>query len=130
MALLGAGRLVEAHESYNYMMDMCDEVTKGSCLEWSIGKSYSSVTSIQSLLVFYSAFEKECRELYAANGVPDLIAGGDAALASSNYDRSIELYSAEIDLDSTTDTVFAKRCKAKLEKKLWEEALLDAQKVR
>lgn len=46
MALLGAGRLVEAHEAYKYMMDMCDEVTKGSCLEWSIGKSYSSVTNI------------------------------------------------------------------------------------
>jgi hypothetical protein len=42
---------------------------------------------------------------------------------------AIELYSAAIDLDSGTDTIFAKRSKAKLEKMLWEDALLDAQKV-
>jgi hypothetical protein len=54
---------------------------------------------------------------------------GDAALAASNYDMAIELYSAAIDLDSATDAIFAKRSKAKLEKMLWEEALLDAQRV-
>ncbi|KAJ8594795.1 hypothetical protein M405DRAFT_440618, partial [Rhizopogon salebrosus TDB-379] len=42
---------------------------------------------------------------------------------------AIELYSEAIDLDSATDAIFAKRCKAKLEKMLCEEALLDAQKV-
>jgi tetratricopeptide (TPR) repeat protein len=54
---------------------------------------------------------------------------GDAALAARNYDMAIELYSAAIDLDSASDTIFAKRSKAKLDKKLWEEALFDAQKV-
>ena len=55
---------------------------------------------------------------------------GDAALAASAYDRAIELYSAAIDLDYATDTIFSNRCKAKLEKNLWDEALIDAQKVR
>jgi hypothetical protein len=53
---------------------------------------------------------------------------GDA-LAASNYDMAIELYSVAIDLDSASDTIFAKRSKAKLDKELWKEALLDAQKV-
>jgi hypothetical protein len=42
---------------------------------------------------------------------------------------AIELYSVAIDLDSASDTIFAKRSKAKLDKELWKEALLDAQKV-
>jgi hypothetical protein len=35
-----------------------------------------------------------------------------------------------IDLDPASDAVYAKRSKARLEKMLWTEALLDAQKVR
>jgi hypothetical protein len=54
---------------------------------------------------------------------------GDAALAASEYDKAIELYSAAIDLNYATDIIFANRCKANLEKILWEEALVDAQKV-
>jgi hypothetical protein len=77
-----------------------------------------------------SAFKQECRAIYAAKGDLDLVASGDVALTASNFDRSIELYSAVIDLDYATDTIFAKRCKAKLGKMLWGEALLDAQKVR
>lgn len=68
--------------------------------------------------------------LYASNGVADLAMSGDAALAASDYNRAIELYSAVIDIGSATDTVFSQRCKAKLENMLWEEALFDAQKVR
>jgi hypothetical protein len=37
-ALLRAGRLTEAHEAYKYMMDISDEATKASYLDWSIGK--------------------------------------------------------------------------------------------
>lgn len=55
---------------------------------------------------------------------------GDAALAASEYDRAIELYSVAINLGYGTNTVVAQRCKAKLEKMLWEEALIDADKVR
>jgi len=64
---------------------------------------------------------KECSALHVANA--------DAALAASEYDVAIELYSAAIDIDAGTDTHFAKRCKAKLGKTLWEEALIDARKV-
>ncbi|KAJ8594800.1 hypothetical protein M405DRAFT_929909 [Rhizopogon salebrosus TDB-379] len=102
-ALLRAGRITEALESYRYMMDMSDEVTEASCLGWSTG------------------FKQECRALY--------ITRGDAAFATRNYDMAIELYSEAIDLDSATDAIFAKRSKAKLENMLWEDALLDAQKV-
>jgi hypothetical protein len=52
------------------------------------------------------------------------VSKGDTALSSKDYDNAIEL---AID---TSNTTFASRCAAKLEKMLWEDALLDAQKVR
>ena len=66
-------------------------------------------------------WRKECHALY--------IASGDAALTASQYDVAIKLYSVVLDLDPAIDSVFTNRCKAKLGKKLWEEALVDAQKV-
>ncbi|KAG2031700.1 WD40-repeat-containing domain protein [Suillus americanus] len=38
-AFLRAGRLPEAIEAYQYMMDTADEATKAGCLHWSTGKS-------------------------------------------------------------------------------------------
>ncbi|KAG2347849.1 hypothetical protein BDR05DRAFT_996186 [Suillus weaverae] len=102
-AFLRADKLREATESYRYLMDMSEEPTKASYLDWSI------------------AFKKECSALYAAKG--------DAALAASDYDRAIDQYSAAIDLDSSSDTVFANRNRAESEKKLLEDALLNAQQV-
>jgi len=128
-ALLMAGRLSEAHKAYRYMMDMSDEVTKASCLDWSNGKR-SVMSPAYNPHPRFSVFKQEFSALYDANGVSDLAMSGDAALAASAYDRAIELYSAVIDLDSATDAIFANRCKAKLESKLWEEALIDATKVR
>ncbi|KAG0692334.1 hypothetical protein DFH29DRAFT_1073796 [Suillus ampliporus] len=101
------------------MMDMSDETTKASCLDWS------------------TAFKQKCSVLYTANGNAAIVASGDAAhatsgdtaLAASNYDRAIELYSLAIDLDSATDTIYANRSTAKSKKELWEDALLDAQKI-
>jgi hypothetical protein len=57
-------------------------------------------------------------------------ANGDAALAASNYDEAIESYSAAIDLGSVSDSNFANRSRARLEKMQWEDALVDALKVR
>jgi hypothetical protein len=54
---------------------------------------------------------------------------GDKAFSAGDYDRAIDLYSAVIDLDAATDIIFASRCKARLKKLDWKEALLDAQKV-
>jgi len=71
--------------------------------------------------IFHSAFKTECSAVYVANA--------DAALAESEYDRAIELYSAAIELDAGIDTLFVKRCKAKLANMLWKEALIDARKV-
>ncbi|OJA15118.1 hypothetical protein AZE42_11465, partial [Rhizopogon vesiculosus] len=102
-ALLRTGRRAEAHEEYRYM-DMSDTAKTDSYHDWSI------------------AFKMECSELYAADG--------DAALAAKDYDKSIELYSVAIELNSVNDTLFANRRAAKLEKLLWEDALIDAQKVR
>ncbi|OJA21333.1 hypothetical protein AZE42_12504 [Rhizopogon vesiculosus] len=77
-----------------------------------------------------SAFKQEFSALYGMGGLADLAMSGDAALAASAYDRAIKLYSAAIDLDYATDTIFSNRCKATLEKKLWDEALMDTQMVR
>jgi tetratricopeptide (TPR) repeat protein len=71
--------------------------------------------------MFHSAFEQECRALYIRNG--------NSALSSKDYDKAIELYSAAIDLDPALDTLFASRCNAELGGMLWEDALVDAQKV-
>ncbi|KAG0693951.1 hypothetical protein DFH29DRAFT_1073075 [Suillus ampliporus] len=85
------------------MMDMSDETTKASCLDWN------------------TAFKKECSTLSLANG--------DAALAECDYARAIDSYSVAIDLNSASETIFANRSKARLGQLLWDDALLDAQKV-
>jgi hypothetical protein len=93
------------------MMNTADEIMKARCLDWS------------------TAFKRDCSVLYAATGGIDLAASGDAALAVDNYDKAIEFYSAAIDLDFATDTIFANRSKARSGKMLWDDALLDAQKA-
>lgn len=102
-SLFHAGRLQEAVTSCQYMMDMSDETTKASCLDW------------------YTDFKTKCGAVYAADA--------DANLAASDYTGAIKLYSTVIDLGSGTDTVYANRSRAKSQAMLWEEALLDAQKV-
>ncbi|KAG2346897.1 hypothetical protein BDR05DRAFT_756686, partial [Suillus weaverae] len=102
-ALLQAGRLSEAIGSYQHMMDVSDITTKADSLDW------------------FTVFKEECSALFAANG--------DAAFTTCDYDRAINLYSAAIELDPASDTIFAKRSKAKSGKMLWIEALHDAQKV-
>ncbi|KAG2160223.1 uncharacterized protein EDB93DRAFT_47699 [Suillus bovinus] len=101
-ALLKASRVEEALEAHRYMMDKGDESTKANCLDWSTG------------------FKQECSALYLADG--------DAALSASDYEKAITLYSSAIDLAAANDT-FRKRCEANVNMKLWENALLDAQKV-
>ncbi|KAG0708659.1 hypothetical protein DFH29DRAFT_427026 [Suillus ampliporus] len=102
-ALCRAGSLEEALESYQYMMDILDEDTKARCLDWSNG------------------FKKECSTLSLANG--------DTALAASDYNRAISSYSLAIDLNSASETIFAKRSTARSGIFLWDDALLDAEKV-
>ncbi|KAG2345954.1 hypothetical protein BDR05DRAFT_97821 [Suillus weaverae] len=102
-AFLSAGKPDQALEAHKFMMDAVDESAKVNCLDWS------------------NAFKQECSAFCAANG--------DVALAASDYDRAIDLYSAAINSNSASDAVFGNRSKAKLGKMLWTEALLDAQKV-
>jgi hypothetical protein len=105
------------------MMDMADEATKTRCLDWSTGKSLRcKLDIILNFISSHLAFKQDCSVLYAASG--------DDALAVGNYDRAIEIYSAAIDFDLATDTIFANRSKARSGKLLWEDALLDAEKVR
>ncbi|KAG1800323.1 uncharacterized protein HD556DRAFT_1524880 [Suillus plorans] len=110
-SLFLAGRFVEALRSYRHMINASDELTKASCLAWS------------------AAFKQDYSALHAATGVADLATKGDDALAAGNYDRAIELYSVAIDLDLATDGIFANRSKARSQKMLWDDALLDAQTV-
>jgi WD40 repeat protein len=102
-AFLSAGKLDEALEAYQIMKDAIGNNITANYLEWS------------------NAFKQECSALCAVNG--------DAALTASDYDRAIVLYSAAINLDFASHAIFANRCKAKLGKMLWMEALLDAQQV-
>ncbi|KIK49125.1 hypothetical protein CY34DRAFT_797510 [Suillus luteus UH-Slu-Lm8-n1] len=102
-ALLWAGKIQDAVKSYQYIMVSSDENTKADCLGW------------------FNEFKKECSVLCFTNG--------DAALAANKYDKAIDLYSTAVDLNCASDVVFANRSKAKLGKMLWEDALLDAQKV-
>lgn len=64
--------------------------------------------------------------LHTATGVPDLATKGDDALAVGNHNQIINLYSAAIDLDLTTDAVFANRSKVRSEKTLCDDAFQDA----
>ncbi|KAG2157956.1 uncharacterized protein EDB93DRAFT_1100758 [Suillus bovinus] len=107
-ALLQADKLLDAIESYRFLMDDIDEKAKASCLEWSNGKSRVP-------------FTKKCSAL--------VLTRGDAALAASDFKRAIDLYSAAIDLTPPSDAVFAKRSQAKLGKMMWMETRLDVQKV-
>lgn len=50
-------------------------------------------------------------------------------MSANDYDNAIELYSVAIDLDSVSETIFASRCAAYVGKMLWEDALVDAEKV-
>ncbi|KAG2348214.1 hypothetical protein BDR05DRAFT_506179 [Suillus weaverae] len=102
-ARLRAGRLEEALQSFRHIMDTIDDNTRDGCLDWS------------------QAFKEECSALCLANG--------DTALAANDYDKAIDLYSAAIDLNCASHVVFAKRSKAKSEKTLWDDALIDAQKA-
>ncbi|KAG2134884.1 uncharacterized protein EDB93DRAFT_1331178 [Suillus bovinus] len=102
-ALLRAGKLQDALKSYQHVMASSDETTNADCFDWS------------------NDFKQECSAFCAVNG--------DAAFAANDYDKAIDLYSTAIDLNSTSDVAFANRSKAKLGKMLWEDALLDAQKV-
>ncbi|KIK38635.1 hypothetical protein CY34DRAFT_809154 [Suillus luteus UH-Slu-Lm8-n1] len=110
-SLFRAGKFAEALGSYRRMIDRSNEATKTRCLDWS------------------TAFKQDYCALYVATGVADLAAKGDDALAAGSCDRAIELYSAAIDLDFATDNIFANRSKARLGQMLWDDALLDAEKV-
>jgi hypothetical protein len=121
-ALLWSGRFRDAVTSYHHMMDKSDRITQASCLDWSTGRSSIMSLMLQFSPVCHSVFKDECNTLCVTNG--------DAALAACNFDKAIALYSAAIDLGSVTHAVFVSRCKAKINKGMWEEALLDAQKVR
>jgi hypothetical protein len=76
-----------------------------------------------TILTCITDFKQQCSALYQADG--------DVARSASDNDKAITLYTVAIDLAAAgSDTIFIKRSKAELDMKLWEEALLDAQKVR
>jgi hypothetical protein len=91
--------------------------------------SLRDINCLQCSPAFHSAFKQDYIALHAATGFPDLAAKGDDALAAGNYDLAIELYSTAIHLDLATDAIFANRSKASAGKMLWDDALVDAEKV-
>lgn len=102
-ALLRADRVTEAVKSFQYMISMIDDNTKNACLEWS------------------STFKQAC--------TARCVAKGDEALAASNNEMAVELYSAAIGLDSSHDSFFERRSRAYLARKNYAEALADADTV-
>ncbi|KAG1731764.1 hypothetical protein EDB19DRAFT_1317616 [Suillus lakei] len=102
-AFLRADRVTEAVKSFQYMMSMIDDNTKSGCLEWS------------------TTFKQDC--------IARCVAKGDEAIAASNYEMAVELYSAAIKLDSSHDSFFARRSTANLARKHYTEALADADTV-
>ncbi|KAG0691977.1 hypothetical protein DFH29DRAFT_861352 [Suillus ampliporus] len=102
-AFLCADRVIEAVESYQYMVNMIEEAAKPSYLEWS------------------TAFKQDC--------TASCVTKGDAATAASDYETAIELFSAAIALDSSCHSLFARRSEANLGRNLYAGALHDAEKV-
>ncbi|KAG1788032.1 uncharacterized protein HD556DRAFT_1448200 [Suillus plorans] len=102
-ALLRADRVTEAVKSFQYMMSMIDDDTKSGCLEWS------------------STFKQDC--------VARCVAKADEAIAASDYEMAVELYSAVIRLDPSHDSFFERRSTAYLAQKHYVQALADADTV-
>ncbi|KAG1800188.1 uncharacterized protein HD556DRAFT_1439046 [Suillus plorans] len=102
-AFLLAGRVIEAVESFQYMMNMVNEAGKGSRIEWS------------------TTFKLDC--------TAHCVAKAHEAVTASNYEMAVSLYTAAIALDSTRTSLFTHRSKVNLELKLYAEALQDAEKV-
>jgi len=120
--LLRADRVIEAIESYQFVMGMMDDAAKTRCLEWSTGKC-SSFRELQRQYLFQRrpAFKRDC--------IARCIAIGDDAFAASAYKSAIEVYSAAIWLDSSCEFLFAQRSKARSRQHLYAEALADADRV-
>ncbi|KAG1896626.1 uncharacterized protein F5891DRAFT_580344 [Suillus fuscotomentosus] len=102
-ALLHADRVTEAVKSFQYMMSMIDDDTKSGCLEWS------------------STFKRDC--------IARCVAKADEAIAASDYEMAVELYSAVIKLDPSHDSFFERRSTAYLAQKHYAQALADADTV-
>ncbi|KAG2346810.1 hypothetical protein BDR05DRAFT_981412 [Suillus weaverae] len=110
-AFLRADRVTEAVESYQYMTSKIDEAAEDTCLEWSTALLWDHCL----------AFKKNC--------TAHCISKGDEALATSNYETAVELYSLGIGLDSSCESLFVRRSKVNIERNLHAEALHDAEKV-
>ncbi len=54
---------------------------------------------------------------------------GNKAFQAKDYDRAIDLFSEAIKLDPTNHVFYSNRSAAKAGKKLWDEALEDAEAV-
>ena len=55
---------------------------------------------------------------------------GNKAFAAKDYDKAIDLFSQAIALDPKNHVLWSNRSAAKAGKKLWEDALADAEEVR
>ena len=82
----------------------------------------AKISNIDTYSVVFLAFKRDCTARFVVKG--------DEAVAASDYDEAIKLYSSAIGLDSSPDfSLFAHRSKANLGRNLCAEALADAEKV-
>lgn len=54
---------------------------------------------------------------------------GNKAFAAKDYDQAIKLFSEAIELDPTNHVLWSNRSAAKAGKRLWDDALEDAEAV-
>ncbi|KAG2077519.1 hypothetical protein BDR04DRAFT_1148250 [Suillus decipiens] len=96
-------------------------------------ESKSQATTHSNIKLSYlsnrETFKQDCGVLYTVARVTNLATSGDAALAAGNYDKVAGLYSATIDLDFATSTIFVTRSKARLGKILSDDILLGVETV-
>ncbi|KAG1813609.1 WD40-repeat-containing domain protein [Suillus subaureus] len=103
-AFLRADQVIEAVESYQYMMRVIDGAEKTSYLGWS------------------TTFKQDC--------IARCVAKGEEAVVTNDHARAIKLYSAGIGLDPSHDLLLVRRGKENMGQNLYAEALSDAEQVR
>ncbi|OAX42739.1 hypothetical protein K503DRAFT_709950 [Rhizopogon vinicolor AM-OR11-026] len=101
-ALLHADRVIDAIESYQCMLGKIYDAVN-SCPDWS------------------TTFKQDC--------TIRCVAKGEEAVAVSDYEGAIKLYSAAISLDSSCRILFVCRSNAKLGQHHYLDALADAEQV-
>ena len=124
-ALYASGRTEAATEVLRKLLDSFGEEINASqaILEWVMGAYYHVNPVDMSVEHVPLVLKRKC--------VSKLEALGDVALDSGEHDGAIAQYTSALSLDPAEPMeIFFKRSKARAEKGLWGDALVDANEAR